>query len=165
MRSDHSRKIQAGCPNAGSYDRQRVWCGACYENLKGKANHRNHVGFRSPPALYTTWEKIILKRPSDKATPADGPDKLPAKEAFLSKFPNITEFLVATKYDDGGARETAALTITVSEGLVNVGLNDRDMNRSIYTADDSLLGALKLMEDAIVTGKAQWRSWKLGKKK
>jgi hypothetical protein len=86
-------------------------------------------------------------------------------DGFAKRYPSLTEYMTADKYEDGGARERSNLSISIREGSVLLALNDKELKQSIYTSDDTLQGALKLLEGALTGGQAQWRPWKTGKRK
>ena len=106
-----------------------------------------------------------MKRPEGKVA-GGALGSLPAvDEAWVKKYPTILSYLCDETYDDGGARVTSALSITIREGDFLLALNDKDLDQSVYTQAHTLTEGLKLMEEAIREGKAQWRPWKKGKKK
>lgn len=81
-------------------------------------------------------------------------------EKFAKKFPLVLEHLTHAEWEDGGARETSTLTIFVEEGLVKIGLNDRDAQRTLYRSADTLEGAIAAVEKALAGPGADWRPWK-----
>jgi len=86
-------------------------------------------------------------------------------EAWAKKYPSIVEHLVCGAYDDGTPRELSSLTISASDGQLQLALNDKEMRRSLYTSAGTLPEALQLMERALVSGTCPWRPWQGGKRK
>jgi len=141
------------------------WCGHCYANMRGRSNVAGHAGYRPPRVPYTPIESVtIMKKPTKHQEAAfngtgEHPDNIWRNHA------HIGEYLSATKYDDGSARETSALSITLEGPCVNLALNDRDLKQSAYTQAPTLMEALELMDCALRDGVLQWRPWKAGKKR
>lgn len=106
-----------------------------------------------------------MKRPETRVQGKGGGAPPNVDEAWVKKYPTILSFLCDETYDDGGPRELAALSISIREGDFLLALNDKDLKQSVYTQAHSLTDGLKLMEEALRDGKAQWRPWKAGKKK
>lgn len=106
-----------------------------------------------------------MKRPEGK-TAGGALGSLPAvDDQWVKKYPTILAYLCDETYDDGGAREVSALSISIREGDFLLALNDKDLQQSVYTQAHTLADGLKLMEGALADGKAQWRPWKSGKRK
>lgn len=141
------------------------WCPHCYTNGRGRTNVRGHFGYAPKPTRYKPWEDWIMKRPDAKV--AGGKlGSLPAvDEQWVKRYPTILAYLCDETYDDGGVREVSALSISIREGDFLLALNDKDLKQSVYTQAHSLTEGLKLMEEALKDGKAQWRPWKAGKRK
>lgn len=105
----------------------------------------------------------MLKRPQKSETSADKGAKV-TDEKFASSYPTIVAYLTDTTWDDGTKREVSSLTLSMSEGAMQLAMNDKDLMRSLYTTADTLSKALAAMEAALAGDKGQWRSWKRGKK-
>jgi len=106
-----------------------------------------------------------MKRPDTAAATSTATTNPLENEKWIGKFASVSEYLATTKWDDGTPREPSALSFTVADGGCLVALNDKDLKQSIYTSADTFERALKLMEEALVSGKAVWRPWKAGKRK
>lgn len=65
-----------------------------------------------------------------------------------SDFPTLIEYLTQTVYPDGSKRETAALIIVADAGGWRGCLSDKDNQRSLWKAADSVLGLLMALEQA-----------------
>ncbi|MCJ7620357.1 MAG: hypothetical protein MUP64_09095 [Anaerolineae bacterium] len=106
-----------------------------------------------------------MKRP-DAKTAGGALGSVPAvDEKWVKRYPTMLSFLCDEKYDDGGVRELSALSVSIREGDVLLALNDKDLKQSVYTQAHSFEDGMKLMEEALREGKAQWRPWKAGKRK
>lgn len=75
----------------------------------------------------------------------------------LVECPAVTEYLSASTYPDGQARERAVLSCFIEDGRVKVCLNDRDTGRTLWRSGDGVEDCLILLETAIVDGTADWR--------
>lgn len=79
-------------------------------------------------------------------------------------FPTISAFLVDEWWDDGKPRSPSTLTVSVGPGGVQVALNDRDGQQSVYTTSSSLEKAMELLEEVLSGGAVPWRRWMKGGK-
>jgi hypothetical protein len=93
------------------------------------------------------------------AREAGGASGAQASCKTLEGFPTVWEYLTATTFDDGSARETATVSVFVEEGLVKVALNDRAERRSAYVTGSDLRAALKALEGILGAGEVDWRLW------
>lgn len=142
-----------------------TWCGTCYTNTRGRTNVTGHIGFRPLPSKYIPFEEWLVKRPEIQSAKGTGKHPANGEDAFVKKHPTIITYMTDDVYEDGGARELSALSISIREGDVLIALNDKDLKQSMYTQAHTLQDALKLMEGALSEGNAQWRPWKAGKRK
>lgn len=106
-----------------------------------------------------------MKRPDTKTAGANASGIQSIDDKWMKRYPTILQFLCDDKYDDGGAREVSALSVSIREGDILLALNDKDLKQSVYTQAHSFEEGMKLMEEALRDGKAQWRPWKAGKRK
>lgn len=106
-----------------------------------------------------------MKRPDAKAAGGKLGSSPAVDEAWVKKYPFILSYLCDETYDDGGAREVSALSVSIREGDFLLALNDKELKQSVYTQAHTLTQGLSLMEEALREGKCQWRPWKAGKKK
>lgn len=88
------------------------------------------------------------------------------KEPFLKDAPRLQALLCDPWWDDGSPREPCSLTIRVGVEQVQVSVNDKENECSITTTSETFYEAVKLLEEALSTGKNLWRKWgKPGRKK
>lgn len=106
-----------------------------------------------------------MKRPDHVASePTPGGQPI-GDEIWGKKYPHIVEYLTCAAYDDGGSREPSALSVRVEGADIQLALNDKDLKQSLYTQATTFTDAMRLMNEALGSGKGQWRPWKGGKKK
>jgi hypothetical protein len=75
------------------------------------------------------------------------------------EFPTLIEYLTQTAYPDGTKRETATLIIVADTGGWRGCLSDKDNQRSMWKAGDSVLGLLLALEQgAAEDDPSQWRA-------
>lgn len=97
-----------------------------------------------------------MKRPDVVAAAQSGgmPD-----EKFGRDFPQLSEYLTHDKYDDGTARALSALSVKVQDGMILVGLQDHDLERSLFVVGETLAKALAALEKHAGSPTADWRRW------
>jgi len=78
---------------------------------------------------------------------------------FASKYPMLTSHLVDEKWDDGTARTPSTFSLSVKDGVWQLGINDKSLKQSLYTSGPSLNACLQLAEKAIADGTSAWRKW------
>lgn len=143
------------------------WCGQCYENKRGRANHKGHWGYRRPrkPWVPRCWEMRDMKRP-EKAGGADGAEGEPGKGDAFAHLPSLWEMLTATKYEDGSKRVRMTLLVLFDGPTVKLWANDRTEDRSAWAAGGTLEEALEALDRQIEEGTVSWRAGdgKRGKK-
>lgn len=147
------------CPCRGCERAEAVWCAYCYENVRGRANHRGHRGHRAKPSPYVPAERYTIMKKPEQVRPNPTAGEGWSDTTFASKYPHVTEYLTHTTYDDGSARETSNLSVSCQDGWVGLGLNDKDLKQSTYTRAETLQEALKLLETALKAGTVTWRPW------
>jgi hypothetical protein len=103
-----------------------------------------------------------MKRPTGEQE-ARASAGLMMDEAFVKRHPQLVAYLTDDLWEDGKERELASLTFSVSEGKWQVGLNDKAMQRSMYSAAATLGDALRALEKALADGVEAWRPWKRGR--
>lgn len=64
-------------------------------------------------------------------------------------WPGIVEYLTATVYPDGQAREPSALIVVSDGSSWRVCLSDKDNGRTLWKAGVTLLDALQAVEEAV----------------
>jgi hypothetical protein len=81
-----------------------------------------------------------------------------AKDPAVEKqYPAIHLLMTATVDDAGKARKTCTLTLCCEGGLWKGGLRDKDEGASCWRSGKTLDGLLRALEDALVSGEADWR--------
>jgi hypothetical protein len=111
------------------------------------------------------WEVQVMKRPDHTPSKAAGQVGKCSDDTWTKKYPRILEYLTDDKYDDGSARDVSALSISIRDGDIALALNDKDLKCSLYTQAESLTTAMRLMEEALASGKGEWRPWNNKKRK
>jgi len=106
-----------------------------------------------------------MKRPENAVTSADATLASLEEDKWLGKYKLLCQYLTETKWDDGAPREPSAISVSCSDGVLLVALNDKDLKQSMYTSAQTLQEALKLMEEALASNRGSWRPWKTGKRK
>lgn len=81
---------------------------------------------------------------------------------FASQFPVCYMFMALTVDDDGKPRQPATITIVCEQGMVKVGINERNLGLSLWTASATLGGAFGALEEALTERPVRWRKvdWK-----
>jgi len=130
---------------------------------------------RSVPHTVTprrTREVGIKRRPSEAATGAP-PPAAKATSVLLAKLPALREWLTATTYEDGSARQPGKLAIEVYGQTWSVLLRDPDAAARMNVRGEELDKTLMLVEQLLGVEEAPWErdNWlagqlaKKGKKK
>jgi len=96
----------------------------------------------------------FLKKVTDQHGVGGVPGRL---TGVLVECPAVTEYLSASKYEDGRPRERAVLSFFVEDGKCKACLNDRDAGETLWRSAEGFEDCLILLETAIVDGTADWR--------
>ena len=85
---------------------------------------------------------------------------------FQQNFPVLYAMMAVLVDDDGKPRQGCTLTLVCEDGMVKLGLNERNHELSLWTSSESLSGAFTVMEEALNERPPRWRkkSWD-GKRK
>lgn len=83
---------------------------------------------------------------------------------LLASYPNVLEYMSASRYDDGALRQTSTMVLCVDQGALKACLNDRDRARSLWASGASLEDVLRDLEEDLSSGTGAWRSYAGGKK-
>lgn len=81
-------------------------------------------------------------------------------EEFAARYPNLTEFLVTSRFDDGSPRELSRLSWFLEDGMCKACLNDPAEGASLYVSATSFEEATRLLEASCADPGAPWRTWK-----
>jgi len=106
-----------------------------------------------------------MKKPTASAASGSADSNLMPDSKLRKSYPQVSDYLTMTKWDDGTARTPSTVTLFVEGGVLKAALNDREMKRSLYVTSMSLEGAIGLLEEALATDTADWRLWSGGSKK
>jgi len=153
-----------GCPRHAAY-RQRLpidswpFCWECYENLRGRSNHKGHSHYHSRcspvrESIGETLKRIHASQASKKGQWSCG-DK-----AFAESYPSLAQFLCDAWWDDGKPRAVGALSIKFGPQDVSIILSDPDEKCSAFTTGVSLPEAFELANAALANGSIAWRRWR-----
>ena len=144
------------CPVTG-----HTWCPLCYENVKGKANHKRHLKYRRIViSRRVDVSQFFKKKPVTSAGSNRGVDLTDC--LFASRYPALGEYLTLTTCDDGSVRQTSTVLLFQEDGLIKLCINDRDLSRSAFVSGHDLESAFQKLEEGLVTGDLDWRLKKGG---
>lgn len=88
-----------------------------------------------------------------------GPPQPPFNDPeFAAKYPNLTEYLVTSRWADGSIRQTSTLSIFTDGVSLKVVLNDRDNNRSAFFCEETFDDSLAAIEAALANDRVDWKS-------
>lgn len=136
-----------------------VWCGYCYENLRGRANHRGHLRCRRRRGVNRDQRTMALRKPVADAQRLDGGDGGAGGDLAIL-FPTLFEYVTNGEWDDGSGRQTSSLLLFFEDGLFKVCLNDRALGRTCWATGRSAEGAVMSLEGALASGSNDWRKSK-----
>lgn len=132
-------------------------CPYCWENRRGRTNHRHHWGYRAPrrPYVPPVWEILAMQRPADRVGGNGCP---PPPGQFLSGLPALYEFLTDSAWDDGGDRQVGTLLVFADGGLWKACLNDRDGSKIAFTTASTVEDLVLALERGLMEGTLDWRA-------
>lgn len=98
-----------------------------------------------------------MKKPDVRmnGTPLDKPWGV---DDWKGEYPNLTDMLLCTKWDDATFRTTSTLLVFVEDGVLKACLNDRHYNRSAFFTSDTMESLVVKIELALTNGTVEWRS-------
>lgn len=81
---------------------------------------------------------------------------------FQKQFPLLFLLLASRLDDDNKPRLTCTLTIVCEDGQVKCGINERNMNLSLWTSSERVGGVFAALEEALSERPVKWRrsNWK-----
>lgn len=100
-----------------------------------------------------------MKRISVPAPDPSDPRKGAAADpltVMFERFPDLMRFMVATRYDDGEARQTGWFQVKVFNAQWQVVLKDRDSGLQLSCLAPTIDDALALAEIMLKSDKAPW---------
>lgn len=118
---------------------------------------------RCPPKQVPTSRKgeVMMKRPEAQAAPT-GPDSVFSDSLFRQEYPMLSDYLTEDKWEDGQPRQTSTLMFCIEEGSWRGCLNDRACERSLWRSGACMEDCLAGLENALMGGTSDWRSWRKG---
>lgn len=131
------------------------WCGKCYENRRGRSNHRGHVGYRSPSPPPPWYVIMAMKR--SQSTPAGSSTPSLVEDEFSKAYPNLHAWLSEVTWDDGSKRKPSTMLICVESGWMKCWFNDKDADRSAWFTAGSLSDLLVAVELGLENEDVPWR--------
>lgn len=78
-------------------------------------------------------------------------------DVFATNYPTVLALLTTTRWDTGELRHTTTLNLFYEEGSCKVWANDRDQERSCCFSGRSFSECLAALEEAVKSGRADWR--------
>lgn len=85
-------------------------------------------------------------------------DKPWGVDDWKGQYPELTDMLLCSKWDDATYRVTSTLLIFVEDGVLKACLNDRHYQRSAFFTDVTMESLLTKIEVALASGTADFRS-------
>lgn len=132
------------------------WCGYCYENAKGRANHKSHRGYRPPKPLPAMGLEMAIRKRDIALGEGTAPAKLNLG-VWGKTYPTLWEFLSLDKYDDGSPRRLPTITIFLGPDGLQACLNDRDQSLAAFVTSVSLEGLWQALEKGLKEDSLDWR--------
>jgi len=78
-------------------------------------------------------------------------------ELFRGEYETLHDWMTCLADDRGVRRQTSSLTIFVEDGSWKGCLTDKDANKCLFITAPTLYGVLMKMDEALVSGNADWR--------
>ncbi len=83
----------------------------------------------------------------------------------LKELEALLEYMTLERWEGGGAREPATVTVFFEGGGLRLALNDRAMRRSMYVTAGTVEAGLRALDKALRSSSGDWRAWKGSAKK
>jgi hypothetical protein len=146
--------VPMGSRSCGNFS--NAWCGACYENVKGRTNHKGHALYRAP-----RHRKAVACMPLKKPGPVGSNGSLlqhvSMQSTFLAPFSAILEFLSSLSWGDGSKREAGTLSMTVTAGRWSCRVKDPNGRRYAYLTAVTIDELLMALEAGLASDEMDWR--------
>ena len=140
-----------------------AWCGYCYENLRGRANHRGHLRCRRRRSVSHDDRRMGLRKPVvDVGRPDSRGGGATSEYAVL--FPRLFEYVTEGAWEDGTPRQTSSLLMFFEDGYWKTCLNDRALGRTLWATGVNPEAAITSLEAALASEAADWRRSSSGRK-
>lgn len=100
---------------------------------------------------------MALERP--KGPVGMGGAKLPPWEGdgFMDDHPNLTSFLLDTKWADGTSRQPGTVSFFTQDGALKAAVNDKDRGVTAFLSAQGFYELLFLIDQGIKTDALEWR--------
>ena len=143
----------------------KVWCGLCYENKKGRGNHRAHYGYREPrPQRRVDMSQYVTRKVAKSTEAGAVPPQAPTGE-LGEYYPALAEWMTLTVLD-GKERQPATLLLFTEGAVWKARILDREGDEQAFITGRTLVELIDTLEAGLVNGGLDWRKvgvWK-GKK-
>lgn len=84
--------------------------------------------------------------------------KDPSRDAFAKRWPSVWEFVTSEWWIPGQeSRVPGSLLLFLQDGLVKVRLKDNERQEVLFLTGQGIEEVLRLAEEALATGKGEWR--------
>lgn len=140
-----------------------VWCGLCYENLRGRASHKGHLGYRQRRAVDPAPTKMPIRKPTAEAPVRTSFDASSGSYDMIIG-PVTLEYVTDEKWEDGTPRVPCSLLLFHEMGKWKVCINDRGLGRTAWVTSLSPGGALAALEEQLAADTCDWRKARPGRK-
>jgi len=81
-----------------------------------------------------------------------------ASAGVLAAFPALCEFVSLTTWEDGQQRQTGTVLLLTDSGSWKVWLHDRELGQGLFVTGPDVDGVLLAAEEALESGKGDWRA-------
>jgi len=132
-------------------------CVYCYENAKGRCNHKGHLFYRIPRTNLPKGDSVKYLHKPVASDSDGGVIPLVADAVFEKAYPALFEFLSATEWDTDIDRTTGTLLLFCEEGMFKCCLNDRDGCLKTFMAAESFEALLQSVNNGLIRGSLDWR--------
>jgi hypothetical protein len=127
---------------------------------RGGDNGRGTGGAGAPsgtPAGAGDPAPLVSPRFVARRAAGGGPGPVGAVDpGFSATYPALWEYLSLGVLPDG-PRQTSTLLVFLEDGMVKMCLHDRDAGVQLFRSADTFSGALEGLEEALESGRADWR--------
>lgn len=107
----------------------------------------------------------MLRKPEEKPSGLQESVSLASGGLFAKRWPVLTEWLSSSVWEDGTARVTSTLSISVGDGRWKGRVNDRDAIKVAFLSSETLEGLLDALERGLSKNLVEWKEDEFGKPK
>lgn len=133
------------------------WCGLCYENAKGRANHPGHYQFRPTRRRGCLVAMQHMQRPDRGASGGGADTSLLDAGKIFKTLPALWEFLTVDEWSENEPRVVGTLLLFTEDGRCKICANDRDGGLVCFTSGESFDDALRALDRGLKAGDLDWR--------